>query len=252
MAIDSKRRFSNRVEDYAQFRPGYPPEAIRWILSQLPDGIAITAADIGAGTGIFTESLLLAGLPVVAVEPNPQMREKADKHLGRFATYSSTCASAEETGLACHSIDLITAAQAFHWFDVAKSQQEFKRILKPGGRIVLIWNRRDASSSEFLKQYELLLRTRIPEYSQVSHENASDTVIEAFLGPDVLKRQFKNHQWFDLHSLKGRLLSSSYCPAKGRPGHDALMAAIEALYEAHSTNQGVRFDYSTQVYMATQ
>ena len=247
---DSKKRFSNRVDDYTRYRPGYPPEALQYIYDQSNLNVNATVADIGAGTGIFTESLLKGGANVIAVEPNEAMRSAADKLLQSQKKYSSVSGSAEQTGLADQSVDLITAAQAFHWFSFAEAKKEFTRILKPTGKTVLIWNRRDSSESAFMQHYDALLTERLPEYSKVNHANATDECIGEFLGNGMQKVAFPSDQSFDLSGLKGRLMSSSYCPARGTDGHDELMTEVENLYQKYSTDSGVQFDYSTQVYMA--
>ena len=126
---DSKQRFSNRVDDYTRYRPGYPPEALQFIRNQSNLNTNSTVADIGAGTGIFTALLLNSGASVIAVEPNEAMRSTADRHLQSYQNYSSVAGSAEQTGLADQSVDLITAAQAFHWFDCAEAKKEFVRCL---------------------------------------------------------------------------------------------------------------------------
>jgi len=246
---DSKQRFSNRVDDYTRYRPGYPPEALQFIRDQSNLNTNSTVADIGAGTGIFTALLLNSGASVIAVEPNEAMRSAADRHLQSYQNYSSVAGSAEQTGLADQSVDLITAAQAFHWFDFAEAKKEFVRVLKPAGKSVLIWNRRD-SSSAFMQHYDALLKDRLPEYNKVNHTNATDERIGEFLGNKMRKVEFPSDQSFDLNGLKGRLMSSSYCPAPGTEGHDELMIEIEKLYSKYSTDTGVQFDYSTQVYIS--
>ncbi len=205
-------------------------------------------ADVGAGTGLFTELLLVNASSVVAVEPNAAMRAEADERLSHFANYSSVSGSAENTGLDDKSIDVIVAAQAFHWFDLPKAKQEFTRILRPGGNIVLIWNRRNSTGSEFLSKYETLLGSMIPEYSKVSHARASDKAIEGFFGSEMVMADFSNHQNFDLQGFKGRLLSSSYCPKEGAEGHFELMVAMEELFYSYAIEDVVRFEYRTQVY----
>jgi len=247
---DSTTRFSNRVDDYTKYRPKYPQASIDYML----DGVSVSddsvIADVGSGTGILTEALLPTGAKVIAVEPNDSMRSASDQRLGQFSNYESVGGKAENTGLARHSVDLITAAQAFHWFELEPTRNEFSNIIKPGGHIALIWNRRVSQQSEFLLNYEKLLSSKIVEYSKVNHTNASDEVIKNFLGNQMQIQEFENHQMFDLEGLCGRLMSSSYCPAVGEPGHQALMDDLEALFDAHAENGRVQFDYVTQVYKA--
>jgi len=250
VSSDPTKRFSDRVENYSRYRPGYPEEALQYIFDQTKINTESTVADIGAGTGIFTGLLLKSGSSVVAVEPNEAMRSAADKLLHTHSSYSSLAGTAEATGLNDQSVDLITAAQAFHWFKLTETKAEFKRILRPHGRIVLIWNRRSQSDSEFMQQYAALLESRLPEYNKVNHANATDERIGDFLGSQMRTAEFPSYQRFDLAGLKGRLLSSSYCPSIGSPGHDELMTEIDKLYVKFSKEWGVQFDYRTQVYVA--
>ena len=142
MIRDPHQRFTDRVGDYVSYRPGYPETLIDAVIDLVGSRSAAVVADIGAGTGIFTRSLVARGLQVYAVEPNAAMRTAAERGLADAPNFSAIDGSAEATGLADESVDLITAAQAFHWFDKSAARQEFERILKSGGRVALIWNRR--------------------------------------------------------------------------------------------------------------
>jgi len=248
MNIDSKVRFSNRVSSYSKYRPSYPAESIECLFDGISFDSNFTVADVGAGTGILTELLLAKGVSVVAVEPNDAMRQYSDHCFNHLENYFSLSGSAEMTGLKTNSIDLITVAQAFHWFDTEEAKEEFRRILKSEGKIALIWNRRLFNGSDFMTQYEALLMSQIPEYNRVNHNNSSDALIGDFLGPGMKKFSFENYQEFDLSGFKGRLQSSSYCPMKGEEGHKELMAEVEELFYTHARNNKVRFDYCTQIY----
>ncbi|MEQ1936345.1 MAG: methyltransferase domain-containing protein [Fimbriimonadaceae bacterium] len=135
-------RFSNRVEDYAKYRPRYP-EALGDFLADFGLKPGATVLDAGSGTGLFSDLLLSRGACVIGAEPNEGMRREAEVRLSDNKRFTSLAKSAEGTGLPAESIDLITAAQAFHWFDVTATKQEWKRILKPGGWVALVWNERD-------------------------------------------------------------------------------------------------------------
>jgi ubiquinone/menaquinone biosynthesis C-methylase UbiE len=150
------QRFSNRVENYVKFRPGYPDEAISFLVKEAKLSIHSVIADVGSGTGIFTRLLLDQGFTAYAVEPNDAMRESAGKQLHTYPNFHSVNGTAELTTLSNHSIDLVVCAQAFHWFDQQKTKIEFKRILKPNGLVALIWNNRQIDIDEFAIAYELL------------------------------------------------------------------------------------------------
>ncbi len=139
-------RFSDRAADYAKYRPSYPDQAIATILEGLGNPSQLVAADIGAGTGISSRLLAERGVRVLAIEPNPSMREAASPH----ALVEFRNGTAEATNLPDSSVDLVTCFQAFHWFDPAPTLWEFHRILKPSGRLALVWNDR-SQEDEFTK-----------------------------------------------------------------------------------------------------
>ncbi len=246
--IDSTRRFSSRVENYIKYRPGYPAD----VLDLLREKCGLTSnshvADIGSGTGILTELFLRNGHRVFAVEPNREMREAAERLLGKYPNFTSVSGAAETTTLPDQSVDFITASQAFHWFDREQSRREFLRILKPGGWTVLIWNERNLTSP-FAKAYELLLRTYGTDYEEVNHQHTDARVIGPFFGANGYEQAcFPNEQIFDWEGLKGRLLSSSYAPEPGHPKHIPMLEALNALFSGHQTDGKVVFEYDTLVY----
>ncbi|MDO3409831.1 class I SAM-dependent methyltransferase [Saccharibacillus sp. CPCC 101409] len=247
---DSKARFSDRVEAYAKYRPGYPAEAVDYVCEAAGLSAGSAAADLGAGTGIFSKLLLERGVKVVAVEPNREMREAAEAALAGFEGFRSEDASAEATGLPDGSVDGIVCAQAFHWFDREAARIEFDRILKPGGRAALIWNARLTQGSAFLEQYEELLLRRGTDYSEVNHRNVSPDILHGFFKPGTLsEKRFPNRQTFDFEGLSGRVRSSSYVPAPGTPGYEPLMEELREIFDRNQENGRVFFDYETEVYI---
>lgn len=247
---NAKDRFSNRVADYVRYRPSYPSGMIR-ILSEsagLQPGALV--ADIGAGTGISASLLLDAGCEVFAVEPNVDMRHAAEEQLGGNPRFHSIAAPAEATTLQDHSLDLVFAAQAFHWFDVPRARAEFSRILKPGGHIALVWNVRQTDSTPFLRDYEALLKAYATDYATVRHENVNEEVLRGFFLPgSYSKHSLPNVQRFDFEGLRGRLLSSSYAPAFGQPGHEAMLAELKRIFDAHQKEGVVDLFYDTEIHV---
>ena len=179
-ATNATSRFSDRVENYVLYRPGYPAEVME--LCKIECGLAPNhvLADMASGTGIWTRVLLENGNPVFGVEPNAEMRQAGERLLAGFPKFTSVAGSAEATTLADASVDLVTAAQAGHWFDRARARQEFVRILKPGGWLVLLWNERLTDSTPFLREYEQLLLDYGTDYADVRHERTTESVNEFF------------------------------------------------------------------------
>jgi SAM-dependent methyltransferase len=205
-------------------------------------------ADIGAGTGLLAELFLKTGNRVLGIEPNREMREAGEQLLRGYERFRSIDATAEATTLFDHSVDFITAGQAFHWFDRLRVGAEFARILKPHGWIVLIWNERRIDSTPFLRAYEQLLRTYSTDYAEVDHKLIDQDVIRAaFPTMSFQLRTFNNEQRFDLAGVTGRLLSSSYAPETGHPKHAPLLAELAAIFEEHQQNGEIVLKYDTRV-----
>lgn len=247
-STNSTTRFSNRVADYVRYRPGYPAGIIPYLQDAHGLRPGQLVADIGAGTGISTALFLDAGYRVIAVEPNAPMRDKATELLGHTPGFAAQDGAAEATGLSAESVDAIIAGQAFHWFDALKSRAEFRRILKGNGPVVLIWNERKTASA-FEKAYDAFITRHARDYVQVDHRNIDAAHIEAFFKPqEVDLKVFPNEQVFDFEGLKGRLLSSSYMPAAGEEGYEAMLAGLQLLYTQHEAGGKIVIAYDTKVY----
>jgi SAM-dependent methyltransferase len=142
MAIHPAARvgFAREAEAYERGRPEYPPAAVAWLAAQLRLGPGRTVLDVGAGTGKLTRALARSGARVIAVEPVAQMREVL---VGELADVQALEGSAEALPLGDQAVDAVAAGQAYHWFDPVLAPAELARVLRPGGRLGLIWNRRD-------------------------------------------------------------------------------------------------------------
>ncbi len=246
--LSSTKRFSDRVENYVKYRPSYPRQIIETLEKECGLARENIIADVGSGTGILTALLLEHGNTVYAVEPNQEMRVAAETQLSGDANFRSINGTAEVTTLEAHSVDCVVAGQAFHWFEPIAARREFQRILRPDGWVVLVWNRRPGDSTPLQTAYENLLSRNSPEYAQVSHERIDAEALAQFFAPSAYTtRHFPNHQSFDLESLRGRVLSSSYAPLPGQSGHAELMAGLDDLFAKYNENGLLRFDYDTQL-----
>ena len=251
MIADSTRRFSSRVENYVRYRPGYPPQIVELLRRECALTVDAVVADIGSGTGIFSELLLESGNAVYGIEPNPEMRAAGERLLAGYPRFTSVDGTAEATTLPDASVGFVTAAQAFHWFDLARTRTEFARILRPDGWVVLIWNDRHVDSTAFLRDYEALLQTFATDYAEVRHKELDLARVREFVGTDAVKQTIlPNQQTFDRDGLLGRLLSSSYAPEAGHPSHAPMCARLEEIFRRHQTNGTVTVEYDTQVYCA--
>lgn len=239
-------RFSNRVANYVKYRPGYPSTIVPFLEKELYLSPGHVVADIGAGTGLFAERLLEKGYVVTGVEPNAEMRKAAAMQLSRYSSFEILDGTAEATGLPDESVDLVTVAQAFHWFDPVVTRIEFNRILRPGGKIVLAWNILKASNS-FLEAYMALKRDFRITDAVPGRDDAAQ--VNNFFGNDGFQKYiFPNNQFLDFDGLKGQLLSTSYIPLPGHPQYETMMATLIELFVAHNRHGFVEMEYETMVY----
>jgi SAM-dependent methyltransferase len=247
-ASNATSRFSDRVENYVRYRPGYPAEVVDVLRSDCGLQPKHVIADIASGTGIWTRMLLENGNPVFGVEPNADMRRAGERLLSDFPSFTSIAGTAEATTMPDAGVDFVTAAQAAHWFDRVAARREFVRILKPGGWLVLLWNERLTDSTPFLRDYEQLLLTYGTDYGEVRHERTTDAVNEFFDPVPYEERTFPMRQEFDYEGLEGRLLSSSYAPGPRHLKHEAMLRDLRRIFDVHADGGRVSFEYKTRVY----
>ncbi len=247
-ARDPTQRFSDRVDDYERYRPGYPEGVLGILRAGAGLAPAAVIADIGAGTGISTELFLRNGNAVFAVEPNREMRAAAERRLGGRPGFASVAGTAEATTLPAASVDGIVVAQAFHWFDPVGARAEFRRILRPGGWVALLWNTR-RKDTPFARAYEALLEQFGTDYAQVKHERVDEPALAAFFARGFTRQSVPNFQILDDEGLRGRLQSSSYAPAAGHPRHGPMLAELARIFRDHQRDGHVRVEYETQLFV---
>ena len=246
----NRRHFESGGETYARYRPGYPEEVVRSLLDSIPSIVSPVVADIGSGTGIFSRLLLDHGCTVRAVEPNDAMRQAAESRLGENPRFESVEGEAVATGLEDASVDAIAVAQAFHWFASDDAVREFRRILRPGGAVLLVWNDRKTDSDEFHRAYEDLLVRYCTDYVAVTQANITEAVVRGLFGGWHCElRLIENRQDLDWGSLRGRLESSSYCPSPEHPDHPRLMAALRELFDRTRSGSTVAMQYTCRAFL---
>lgn len=245
---DPTSRFTNRVANYVKYRPGYPKEMLRLFREEMGLTGSSVVADVGSGTGISAKLFLENGNTVYGVEPNDAMRAAAEEFLKGYPNFRSIDGRSDETRLPSDSVDLVIAAQAFHWFNLETTRSEFERILRPGGFIALIWNERQLDSNIFLTEYEQFLLKHATDYRNVRHENTGENELYGFFGGEYSSKAFRNSQVFDFEGLKGRVVSSSYMPAEGDGAYPPMIADLHDLFAKHQESGKIEILYDTNVH----
>lgn len=246
---DATKRFTDRVADYVRYRPAYPTALGATLRDQVGLSSSSVVADVGSGTGISTAMLLDLGVKVHAVEPNEAMRHAAEQLLAARSGFHSVAGTAEATALPTASCDLVTAGQAFHWFDVDGARAEFQRILRPGAPVALFWNRRSVDGTAFLAGYEDLLKRYGTDYQTVRHDRYDAGVFDGFFLRGWKRWAFPNAQELDREALFGRVFSSSYTPSPEHPDRAPMERALGELFERESKDGRVRLEYATELYL---
>ncbi|MFG0284556.1 MAG: class I SAM-dependent methyltransferase [Phycisphaerales bacterium JB039] len=239
-------RFTDRAADYDRCRPGYPEAAIDMLLARRGDPAPLTVADVGAGTGILSRALARRGATIIAIEPNDAMRAAASPAAG----VRWVAATGEATGLEPASVDLVTCAQAFHWLRPDEAIAEFCRILKPGGRIALLWNIGDERDPVTRGYYDAIRRASDGFTS--SHGRIGDAPLEHPLLCAQERHILPNAQQLDVEGLIGRALSASYVPRhQDSPQRARLIEDLRALHHRYTGADGtVALVYETRIHLA--
>lgn len=242
------KRFDGRADAYSRYRPRYPPEVLRRLEKEIGFDRKTVVADIGSGTGIFSELFLENGNTVYCVEPNGDMGTAAEKNLRKYLPrFISVNGTAEGTRLNDNSIDLVAVGQALHWFNFKKTRGEFKRILKQRGHVCIFynWRRKEKGvNNEYGKLTRRFARNRadVPD--------VDDAYVAKFLKNSEFRRLVvPNSQALDLKGLLGRLASSSYAPPQGSPEWIIAEKDLERIFEEYSHEGVVTLHYNTILYL---
>lgn len=242
--LNPQNRFSDRVENYVKYRPSYPTAAIDKILENFT--LPITAADIGAGTGIASRLLAARHIKVIAIEPNPQMRNAGIRDNTSLVEWKD--GTAENTNLPDASVDLVSCFQAFHWFTPQPTLAEFRRILKPQGKLAVVFNNRDRND-EFTAEYSRIVRAASNNHPAESKMKSTEPLTETAYFKNFQQYTFVYQQELDLTGLIGRAMSVSYLPNQG-VAYEQAISELENLYQRFKNEQGfVYMTYCTNVHL---
>ena len=245
--MDNTNRFDGKSELYENARPKYATELFEYLKSTLNIPVGSVFADIGSGTGIFTEQLLSYGHKVFAVEPNSDMRKKAEEKLSRNENFISVNGDDHNMNLPDSSVDYLTAAQAFHWFDPEPFKKECKRVLKPGGKVIIIYNSRD-EKADCTKALEQLRYKYNSEFHGFSNGISDKKCIAFFDGKCNIYRA-NNNQKYDRQRYINRVLSSSYSINESDERYPKYLKEIHRIFDMFSTNGFIIVPTNTVAYI---
>ena len=246
--MDHTTRFDGRAGDYAAGRPTYAEKLIDHLYDRvIPKGATI--ADIGSGTGKFAKHLLDRGSNVCCVEPNDDMRREAESELSRYQGFRSVNGNAEHTTLGDGSVDIVTTAQAFHWFDTQKFRRECTRIMRHGGKAVLIWNIRDPEQL-INRELKSIYTKYCPRFGGFSGGIEKDDIrIKEFFGGRYDYVSFDNPMTYDRDRFIARSLSSSYSLKEGDDRYGEYIDALTELFERCAEGGTVYVTYRSAAYI---
>jgi ubiquinone/menaquinone biosynthesis C-methylase UbiE len=250
-STDNTQRFTEKADNYTKYRPTYPEEFIEYLAENSGISENCIVADVGAGTGKLTKQLLEKSATVYAVEPNKNMLKSCIAYCKDLKGLFPIDGSSEHTTLSENSVDLITVAQAFHWFNVDNTKTEFKRILKPHGKVVLVWNKRDVQKEGFSADYEKLMTQYGDDYKINDHKILiNDALLQGFFKDGKFETvTFENNTYNSYETFLGRALSSSYSPKPHAQNYNNFINQIETIFNKYNEDDVIRIDYKTVAYI---
>lgn len=249
--MDATKKFDGIANEYTKSRPSYAAEFIECLFGKYGFSASSVVADIGSGTGKFAKQLLDKGCNVICVEPNTDMRLVAEKELCGYSNFKSVSGSAENTNLPDNSVDFITTAQAFHWFDTKNFKEECSRIIKPNGKAFLIWNTRDTDALINQKLHRVYSKY-CPDFKGFSGgTKPHDDRIKYFFDNNYEYITFDNPLYFDREKFINRSLSGSYSLKEGDSNFDLYIEEIENIFDEFETDGIVKIENLTVAYVGT-
>jgi len=245
----NENKFTGKAAVYSKYRPTYPSDFIDYLYTQTGFTKESVIADIGAGTGIFSELLAGRKSNVICVEPNEDMLNAAKQNLKDFPKCEFVNKSAENTGISDNSVDFVTVAQAFHWFDAENFKTECKRILKENGAVILVWNIRIESDELTLRTAEIN-KKYCRDFTGFSGGINNDlSKIEKFFNNNYEIQEFQNDLIFDEDGFIGRNLSSSYAPKESDANYKIYIEEMRKIFNEYGKDGKVTVLNVTRCYI---
>jgi SAM-dependent methyltransferase len=229
--------FARVADAYERARPGYPADAVLWLAGETPCDVV----DLGAGTGKLTRSLAALGHHVVAVEP---LAEMLDRLRAAVPGVTAVVGTAESMPLPDGSADVVTCAQAFHWFDHEPALAEIARVLRPGGRIALVWNVRDERAAWVAELSDAMVgRTGVDR-------GATEPIERSGLYGEVQRATFEHTQDVDREALRELVLSRSYCAVLRDEERAPILGRVDRLFDERARNGLLTLPYLVECFRA--
>jgi SAM-dependent methyltransferase len=248
----NEERFTGKAEIYKMFRPSYPDEFVDYLYFQVGCSNRSQIADIGSGTGILSRLLLKRGSTVYCVEPNFDMRQTAEQDLLDFDNFISIDGNDVNTTLQDKSVDFVTVAQAYHWFNQQSFKIECQRILRPGGKIALIWNERDYKSDMVQKDFAIRQKYAVGDKKGLGPLRMDEIRFEEIFMDGVYEyRTFENNLILDHDRYIGMNLSRSYSPREvcNPDEYNGFVCELSSLFYEYNQNGVLNFPHYTQSYI---
>ena len=248
--------YGSAADVYERGRPSFPAEALQKIAAICQLGPGITVVELGAGTGKFTRALLPTGAHVTAVEPVKAMREKLAFLSKDISVLAGT---AESIPLANSSVDVVVAAQAFHWFDGPVALKEIHRVLRPGGHLILLWNVRDESVDWVRHLTEIIdvHQGEVPRYRTGRWRQCIDTSV---ISSSPLFSPLESAAYSHVHSgtretVRDRVASISFIAALDQHARAQVLGQVAKLLSTHEQTRAstaVDLPYRTEVFWCSK
>lgn len=252
MSFSTLKSYSEKIENYLRYQPGYPNKLINYLYEEAGLSRESVIADIGSGTGVLTRLLLERGSRVVAIEYNDQMREVANRLLGdEFQRFVSLKATADNTTLSDESVNFIFCTKSIKHLCIEKCRNEFFRIIKPSGAVILLYNRLN-QEDDFIKEYQKLIKQyQVFNDTLPDSELSEDEIFEFFSTTPYTHVSFSNQQILDFEGAKARFLSEGSLPAQWDNGYQEILTEFQNIFERYNQSRKVSINYTTETYIGS-
>ncbi|MDE6558069.1 MAG: class I SAM-dependent methyltransferase [Clostridia bacterium] len=248
--MNNEEKFSGKATDYDNARPAYAESLINALYSDFGFSTQSVIADIGSGTGIFTEQLLKRGNKVYGVEPNADMRKAGEERLKGYRDFVSVNGDAANTKLKTSSVDIVTVAQALHWFPLEEFSKECKRILKPNGQVVIVYNQRCNDfinkniDAAIARNCDIRSASTGAAYIELKRKRINELYHGKFI--EISK---SNSLLMDKKKFLCYWLSRSYAPREGDTCYEPFVNDVAAIFDKYAKDGRITIKQKSEAYI---